>query len=578
MSQENQPYEDLQRKVAALTERVYRLEQLVTSRNSLSQARTASKPVAEVDPPPDFSPGEKPSKGLQGELESRIGGHWLNRVGILTVLIGAAYFLKYAFDNAWVGPAGRVLVGLLCGCGIVVWSEFVRRSGYELFSYSLKAVGIGVLYLSLWASSQVYGLVPNVLAFFAMASVTAATIAIALWQNTEVVAAFAALGGFITPVALSTGENQAVSLFAYITILDIGALLLSRYRPWIRVLLGSYAGTFALYGAWHARFYTPDQFWTAMISISVLFAIFFVAPVVIGRDNHQGIAIALVLVNAAVYFFETFELFDHSGISRQASPLAVALGGAYFLMARQFLRGAPAANVQIHWSIGIALLIVAVPIGLDAQWITIVWLFEGGALLWIRHRTQSDYLKYLGVIALALGVARLVVIDRFEVHHLVFNERMATFAVAIAVLAFTAHTMAWSGTKDERNMVAIFIITLNVLALLAFNHEIADAWRRQAQQTDAATLKSLGIIRDFAYSALWMVYGAGLMIVGFWKASRFLRWQALILIGITVGKVFLYDISSLDRGYRILCLIALGLLLLTTSFLYQRDWLRWKKG
>jgi uncharacterized membrane protein len=83
--------------------------------------------------------------------------------------------------------------------------------------------------------------------------------------------------------------------------------------------------------------------------------------------------------------------------------------------------------------------------------------------------------------------------------------------------------------------------------------------------------RSLGIIRDFAYSALWMSYGAGLVLVGFWKKSPFLRWQALVLIGCTILKVLLYDTASLDRGYRILSVTALGVVLLATSFLYQRN-------
>src|SRR5437667_381174 len=83
--------------------------------------------------------------------ESRIGGQWLNRVGIVAVLIGVSYFLKYAFDAAWIGPAGRVLIGLAGGLATVFWSEYIRRTGYDIFSSSLKAVGIGVLYLSLWA-------------------------------------------------------------------------------------------------------------------------------------------------------------------------------------------------------------------------------------------------------------------------------------------------------------------------------------------------------------------------------------------------------------------------------------------
>jgi uncharacterized membrane protein len=71
-----------------------------------------------------------------------------------------------------------------------------------------------------------------------------------------------------------------------------------------------------------------------------------------------------------------------------------------------------------------------------------------------------------------------------------------------------------------------------------------------------------------------MGYGAMLMIVGFWRRSAFIRWQALVLIAATTIKVFVYDVSQLDRGYRILSFIVLGVLLLAISFGYQRDWLK----
>jgi uncharacterized membrane protein len=71
-----------------------------------------------------------------------------------------------------------------------------------------------------------------------------------------------------------------------------------------------------------------------------------------------------------------------------------------------------------------------------------------------------------------------------------------------------------------------------------------------------------------------MAYGAMLMIVGFWRRSSFVRWQALVLIAATTVKVFVYDVSQLDRGYRIVSFMVLGVLLLAISFVYQRDWLQ----
>ena len=112
------------------------------------------------------------------------------------MLIGVSYFLKFAFDNNWIGPAGRVAIGLLAGIAIVVWSENFRHRGYVIFSYSLKAVGIGVLYLSLYAAFQVYSLVPGGVAFIMMFAVTAATAVMAWTQDAEILAAFALIGGF----------------------------------------------------------------------------------------------------------------------------------------------------------------------------------------------------------------------------------------------------------------------------------------------------------------------------------------------------------------------------------------------
>src|SRR5206468_7686603 len=380
--------------------RVYKLEQLAGLRHA---------------PPPVQSrvaPTTARASG-QAELESEIGGHWLNRVGIVSVLIGVSYFLKYAFDNEWIGPATRVLIGLMAGLGVVFWGDRVRRRGYLIFSYSLTAVGIGVLYLSLWACSQLYHLVPNTLAFLAMTSVTAATVGLALWQDAEVMAAFAAVGAFITPVALSTGENNATSLFTYVAIFDVAAIVLARYRPWIRVLIGSYAGTVLLYSAWHSRFYAPDQFSTALVSVSVVFAVFALTPFLDQRDRNARAVVFLALVNAATYFFEVWELFEHSAETRQAAIAAVSLGCVYFLIAGRLTNRSPAVTGQVHWAIGAALLVAAVPIGLNAQWITIGWFVETGALIRVCRRTPNAYLKHLGGLALVLGVFRLLFIDDF---------------------------------------------------------------------------------------------------------------------------------------------------------------------
>jgi hypothetical protein len=188
-----------------------------------------------------------------------------------------------------------------------------------------------------------------------------------------------------------------------------------------------------------------------------------------------------------------------------------------------------------------------------------------------------------------LGVGRLLGFDNFHPAHLVANARFATYAVAIATLAWSAGLARRASFDDadtarvHHYAIAIVVILINVLALLALNFEVHDYFQRELEAARYlrgnriplwTEYRQLSTVRDFAYSAIWMIYGAALMWVGFVRRSAFLRWQALVLIAVTIGKVFLYDVSQLERGYRIVSFIALGVLLLAVSFIYQRDWLR----
>src|SRR5262244_2965478 len=117
-------FEDLQKQVAELTARVWRLEQALAQKSEPTKVTaqpvvSASTPSAEPQPihPPVFATIESPraEQHTDGSLESRIGSQVFNRVGILAVLIGMAWFLKFAIVNHWIGPLGRVLIGLIAG-------------------------------------------------------------------------------------------------------------------------------------------------------------------------------------------------------------------------------------------------------------------------------------------------------------------------------------------------------------------------------------------------------------------------------------------------------------------------------
>jgi uncharacterized membrane protein len=601
-----QQFDELLQQMRDLTVRVYRLESLLRAEapeRAAEPVRPPAPAVTAVRPPEPLHPGRKQlqrpavpppfvppaATSDAANLESRIGSHWLNRVGIAAVLIGVSYFLKFAFDNNWIGPAGRIAVGLIAGIAVVLWSERFRNRGYRSFSYSLKAVGIGVLYLSLWASFQVYHLMPSGVVFLCMLVVTASTCAMALSQDAEILAVFAITGGFSTPLLLSTGVNREIALFSYLVLLDLGILALVIFKPWRRLLLLGFIGTLLLYVGWYAEFYNRSQLQATLIFATIFFAIFAIAPLLMLREEHAAGVMPLVLafVNAATYFLQSYAMISEVSTTAMAW-FSLLLAAVYLLLNRLRPKDSDAAaehNLRLmHLALAVGLVTVAIPIRLEAHWITIGWFVESALLLWIGGRIKSDLLNVFALTALALGVGRLLLFDNFESPRLIFNMRMAVYGVAIAVLAFVAYNASRRDDESAKTIGMLAVISMNALAIIALSREVADYYSQQMavlrplpgawRSENWSQMRSVEIARDFTYSALWMAYGAMLMVIGFWRASAFVRWQALLLIAVTTAKVFIYDTSRLDRIYRILSFVVLGVLLLAISFAYQRDWLK----
>jgi uncharacterized membrane protein len=576
-------------------------EHVGTAARGRPAGQSPPAPPALAPPPPQIPtrPAIQAAFQPKPDLESRIGSHWLNRIGIAAMLIGISYFLKYAFDNNWIGPAGRVTIGLIAGIAIVFWSERFRRKGYRLFSYSLKAVGIGALYLSLWAAFHIYSLIPSGVAFVMMLLVTASAGAMALAQDAQILAVFAIIGGFATPLLLSTGQNREIALFSYVAVLDIATLVLVTFKPWRRLLIMAYAGTLILYLAWYVSFYSRSQLGLTLFFATLFFAIFAIAPLVTLHPEDEipvfaAIPAILAFINAAVYFLQAYAMIQEVNKLYMAW-FALALAAVYIFLSRQvharnLVSGTSDILYFLHLALAIGFITVAIPIRLDTHWITIGWFIEAGVLLWIAQRVHSDFLNAFALGALVLGVARLLLIDNFGTTQLIFNMRMATYAVAVAVLGAVSWHAGKRPDDTARTVAAVALVSLNVLALVALTWEVSDYFSRQlaafrptgpfrwntAEQWKIAyvDLHRTDIERDFTYSALWMAYGAMLMVVGFLRRRAFVRWQALILIAATIVKVFIYDVSQLDRGYRIISFMILGVLLLAISFVYQRDWLR----
>jgi uncharacterized membrane protein len=556
-------------------------------------APLAAQPLQAGEPPQFLSQQAKAADTGSRSLESRVGSQWFNRIGILAILIGMAGFLELAIDNHWIGPLGRVLIGLVAGAGLIVWSERFRSRGYIVFGYSLKAAGSGILYLSLWAAFSLYHLMPAEVAFAAMIAVTACNGFLSWVQNAELLALYAIVGGLSAPVLVSTGQNHEVTLFSYLLMLDAAVLVLVAFRPWSRLLFSAFLGTVIYVFGWWLSFYTNELLGRTAFFLLCFFLIFSFAPrlVRLTVDVAGGAAVwdhlvigMLPIANAALGFIAFYELFDSHTAEKVGPWLAVAFAGFYLLILRlpetaSFHKSPPLLSA-IHLSTSVVFLTISLPLKAHGRWLTIGWLAEGAALLWTTTRVRSRLLGVLALFCFILGLSAVLVVNPDTSTTPFLNTRFATYCIAIAICGF----VAWLGHRVQLQdpevaslswpaIAATSLLLVNLLVLLAVSAEIHSYWLLRHWSGNFRLLRDHQIYEQFSYSAFFMAFGALLLAIGFWRGSSFYRWQALILLAISVAKVFLVDVSTLSQGFRVLSFLGLGALLLAVSFVYQRDWL-----
>jgi uncharacterized membrane protein len=523
-----------------------------------------------------------PEKPQDSSLESAIGTRWIGRIGMLAILFGVAFFLKYSFDNRLIGETGRVILGIIGGIAFIGAGEyFQKKKNLELYGQMLSGGGLAVLYLALYASFALYHLIPVTLAAVGMIVVTTTGMTLSIRYSTYSLAAIALLGGFLTPFMLSTGENQPVALFGYIMLLDAGTLMLIRFRRWPSLVAASLAGTVLLYASWHSEFFTDEQRWLAF-GVIALFFLFYNLYVIISRlysrETESNLDHIVIFGSAAFFFMAFFAQYgwECTWPVKTFSLLfaAVAIGLAELVRGR-----APTARMTIsaYTAVSVIMTVVATFVVLEQRWLLPALAAEMAALAWIGFRLELPMLRagsyVVGLLALIRFADDIFLnLEPFDRFMPVLNSRFLVCGTAVAgfygLMALVARNRDRLTVNERYLLETVFIITqVATLALLSFEVHDYFRFRSPGQYLEWGA-------SHYAYqlflSVLWALYASMLTGIGILKRIRGARVFGILLLGVTVMKVFLVDLSSLRTFYRIISFVVLGLLLLAVSYAYNR--------
>jgi uncharacterized membrane protein len=520
-----------------------------------------------------FAPGPPPGE----TLENALGTRWIGRIGMVAVVFGIAFFLKYTFDNNLIGPTGRVILGLVAGLFFLCCGEWLRcRKKMPGFAQVLSGGGIAILYFALYAAYAFYHLVPIVLAFAAFIAVTTTGMTLAVRTLAVSLAALGLLGGFLTPVLLSTGENHPLALFGYVLVLDLGILTVVHLRGWKWLSVAALTGTVLLYAAWHDRFYSSDQEWLAF-GIVTLFFLFYNGSVLLAEVFRRGrplLPLELVFGSAAFYALAAWAQQGWSitwTLKLFLAALALLEAGLALLHRRRRLGETGIA--EGFAAVSAVFTVAATMAFLDQRWLTAALAAEMAALVGIGFKVGRFSLRLGGYLLTLIVLLRLV--DEYPLHLEPFatfvpilNGRFLVWTLVIASCYVVFGILLRGKDRlavDERYLAGLYFCLSQLLTVALLSLECTDFFRfgrwpgidvHYAQQA--------------SLSVVWAAYAALLTGVGIARKIRFPRLLGIALFSVTVAKVFFLDLSNLRTAYRIVSFIILGLLLLGVSYIYNR--------
>jgi uncharacterized membrane protein len=257
------------------------------------------------------------------------------------------------------------------------------------------------------------------------------------------------------------------------------------------------------------------------------------------------------------------------------AALALPLFGAMEYLRRSFPRDNPARLAVLAWYGGAALFFVTLifPVQFRKEWLTISWALEGAALLWLWHRIPHQGLKITGFVLLCVAFIRLTLnFDVFSYHPRsgmpIANWYLYTFGIPAAALFAGGQLL-----KPPRhslwgmNVCAILHTLGTILCFILMNVEIADFFAKGPTLTFDFS-GSLG--QDMTYSIGWSLFALGMLVIGMVRKIAAVRYAGIALFVVTLVKLILHDLASLDQLYRIAAFFGSAVVLIGASYLYQR--------
>jgi uncharacterized membrane protein len=521
-------------------------------------------------PPALIKVERKKSTSGSNSAELAVGQRWLLGIGVLILIVGVGFFLKFAFDQRWIGPAVRISIGFIGGFALLLGGSACHRSHLRGLDIGIGAVGLGTLYLTSYAASQFDRLLPSSLALVLILLTTAIGASLATLWASQTLAILAFLGGYIAPLLFGSAQFDPWLFLGYLFILTVGGQILAYSKDWRHLYSSGAALTWLSLAVWSQRDYLRDWFLEAFVFTQILFVAYSIMPFLraaLRKESNWSQGFLLAVLNGLFCCWYSESLLNNQKWPGSLVSLSYAIVSIGLALA--FWRGR-SPGLLSSWLIAQAIVFLLV-FGeqiLTSTWVTVFWSAELVVLYWAAARRND---RTLLLVTFFIG---LLIFLQYLLNAIGFIFRPAT------VVFFTEGVIGRWSAGLSMVIGFLFVVWLDRSGRFSGPHPllnrafesfgIISLFGFTNLEVDRFTDQFMPRIELVGFSVLWSVFGVGLMLVGVWRRRKVYRVSAICLLIATVLKVLAFDTADVSTPYRILSCLVLGAILVAVSFLYHR--------
>ena len=531
--------------------------------------KTTETPVitAPSTPKPQFSLPTINRPKQPSDLEKIIGESWINKIGILIVIIGVAIGAKYSIENELISPLTRIILGYLVGVGLLGFGIKLKPK-FEGYSAVLVSGSISIFYFITYFAYSFYNLIPQILAFAMMLIFTVFTVFAAIKYNRVVIAHIGLIGAYAVPFLLSSGSGRVDILFSYMLIINLGILFISIKRDWKTLHYSAFFFTWLIYGSWFAdkSFYSSLQGYEALgIGFATAFFLIFYGVSlfnnIISKEKLDKINIILILLNSFIYFGFGYGIFNSNTKLDTYLGLFTLFNAVIHFVVLFFINSKKLADSTLYYStLGMVFtfITIAIPIQLDGSWVTLLWIAQGTILFWIGKTKNIPIYEKISLPI--LGLSFLSLLEDWSFYRYANNGDIQAFwninfltgILAILGYGFVVYLSRKHAETEENqkfspfNAIKSFYLPalLVLTAYLTFRNEIAyyfNYWLensslkgKEISEIDDYSLYNydINVFKNIYLIAYSLVFFGGLALLNFHKFKNKVLGISAIVIGL----------------------------------------------